>query len=134
MPSALRVLVLLTGLGLLAAAALAGVQTRRFVAVSAASEGVVSRLNAGGSHPQIEFHTADGSVVSYPQGGMIAGFRTGQPVRVLFDPANPRSTARADTFGSLWGGSVVLAVCGAILFGLALAPAFLPMGFYARGS
>jgi hypothetical protein len=38
------------------------------------TEGVVSRLDAGGSHPQVGFTTAAGQRISYAQGGEIPVF------------------------------------------------------------
>ena len=115
-----RALLLIVGLVLLAGAAWDASQTRNFLAAASVGKGAVTRLNAGGSHPQIDFHQQDGSVVSYPQGGLIDAFHTGQLVRVLFNPANPAATARVDSLGSLWGGCLALAACGAVVLALAL--------------
>ena len=95
--------------------------------------GTVTRLNAGGSHPEIAFRTQNGSIISYPQGGMIAGFRVGQAVQVLYDAVDPSGTARVRSFGSLWGTSLMLATCGAALLALGLASLGLPIGFYLKG-
>ncbi len=103
MPGRLRVALLLLGLALLALAAWSASGTVAFAARAQAAVGTVSRLDAGGSHPHIEFRTGAGSVVSYAQGGMIAGFRPGQSVRVLYDAADPAGSARVATVGGLWG-------------------------------
>jgi hypothetical protein len=50
---------------------------------AAVADGIVTKLNAGGAHPEIEFTTPDGQTVSYPQGGMIGGYKPGDHVRVL---------------------------------------------------
>ena len=118
---------------LLVVGGVGALQTCRFVASATGSDGTVTRLNAGGSHPQITFGTPAGDIVSYPQGGMVAGFRVGQSVRVLYDPKSPRGTARVQTFGSLWGGSLAAGLGGAALLALALASFIFPIGFYLRG-
>ncbi len=120
-----------------AALALAGAATAfrasRFIAGAVVADGAVTRLNAGGSHPQIAFRTRDGATVSYPQGGMIAGFRVGQAVRVYYDPADPSGSAMVRSFGSVWGSSLALAICGAGLLAAGLASIRLPVGFHLGG-
>jgi len=104
---------LMVGAGLLVAAVVNGVAIRGFI--SRAASGVVSHLNAGGSHPEIEFTTASGEKISYPQGGLIFGYRPGQPVRVLYGQENPRGTARVDAFGALWFTPLMLLGLGLAL-------------------
>jgi hypothetical protein len=106
------VLPMLVGVALLVAAAVLGARTRTFVHSAVAVKGVVESLNAGGSHPQIQFTTPSGERISYPQGGLIFGYKPGQEVRVLFDPHNPASTARIDTIGALWFDSILLSLLG----------------------
>lgn len=87
--------------------------TYRFVKGSTATEGVVVALNAGGSHPQIKFTTADGKEIEYAQNGLIGGYRVGDRATVLYDPQNPRE-ASVDTFGALWGfhlSGLILGFC-----------------------
>lgn len=72
-------------------------------------------------------------MISYPQGGMIVGFRVGQVVQVLYDAVDPSGTARVRSFGSLWGTSLMLATCGAVLLTLGLASFGLPIEFYLKG-
>jgi hypothetical protein len=90
------------GICLLMASIVWGVLIWRFTMSAAMADGVVIKLNQGGSHPEIQFTTADNKVVDYPQGGMISGYKVGDKVRVLYDKEN---TARAeiDSFGALWG-------------------------------
>ena len=45
--------------------------TYQFVKGSTSTEGTVVALNAGGSHPQIKFTTADGKEIEYAQNGLI---------------------------------------------------------------
>ena len=129
----LRAVTISAGAILLVAAAVSAFQVSRFMAGALRGSGTVTRLNAGGSHPQIAFHTQNGSIVSYPQGGMIAGFRVGQAVQVLYDAVDPSGTARVRSFGSLWGTSLMLAACGAALLALGLASLGLPIEFYPKG-
>ena len=109
---------LLVGVGLIVAALVTGAGVRRFVAGSDVVRGRVSRLNAGGSHPEIEFTTRAGESVSFPQGGFIGGYAPGDQVEVRYDPADPRLTARLDSFGALWFAPMLLSVLG---LGLGLA-------------
>ena len=111
-----------TGFGILliVVALLLGVRTRAFVGRATAVPGVVERLNAGGSHPEIQFATPAGDRVSYPQGGLIFGYKPGQTVRVLFEAHDPQGTAQIDAIGALYFGSIVLSFMGliAILVGV----------------
>jgi len=103
------------GLILLVLAAAIGISVRRFTQVATSADGVVARLNAGGSHPQIDFVTATGQKVSYPQGGLIFGARVGDHVHVLYRPDNPLSSARVDRFGTLYFVPMLLAALGVVL-------------------
>jgi len=99
---------------MLVAAVVTGIATNGFVGRAASAPGEVSRLNAGGSHPEIVFTAASGEKISYPQGGLIFGYRPGQKVRVLYSQEDPKGTARVDAFGALWFVPLML-------FGLGLA-------------
>ncbi|MBC7792429.1 MAG: DUF3592 domain-containing protein [Clostridia bacterium] len=113
------------GIFLLAAVTLIGVAMAMFVGrvgflrTASRSAGVVSKLNAGGSHPQIDFDF-DGVRYSYPQGGMTSSYKVGDLVTVLYDRDNPRMTAVIDTFGVLWLGHILLAVMGSVFLASAL--------------
>ena len=85
-------LILLVGAGALAGAAWLAVEQGRFLKVAQRAPGEVVALNAGGSHPQIRFEGSTGEAISYPQGGLIWGYREGMQVEVLYDPADPRRT------------------------------------------
>lgn len=106
---------LVIGAGLLVAAVVTGLALRGFIAQAVSAPGEVIRLNAGGSHPEIEFTAASGEKISYPQGGLIFGYRPGQKVRVLYGPENPRGTARVDAFGALWFAPLMLLGLGVAL-------------------
>ncbi len=98
-----------------------------FVKNAARAPGIVSALNAGGSHPQIEFVSQAGTAVSYPQGGLIFGYRTGDAVQVLYRPADPRRTACIDSFGALWFLPILFAL-GSAFFAAASFIAFREAG------
>ena len=114
-------LFIVVGGGLLIAAITTGLTRRAFVREAESAEGVVVQLNAGGSHPQIEFAAKSGQQISYPQGGLIFGYRIGDRVRVLYRPEDPRGTACVDTLGAVWsaqlflGGLGLLCVIGGLL-------------------
>ena len=103
------------GAAFLIAAGYAGWQRSRFIATSTVADGRVSALNAGGSHPQIDFVTTGGEKISYPQGGLIFGMHVGDAVRVRYDPAAARATAVVDQFGALWAVPLVLTFFAACL-------------------
>ena len=102
------------GVVLLAIAGYLASERYSLVAQASRAPGVVKSLNAGGSHPQIEFTSSTGEVVSYPQGGMIFGYQAGQPVEVLYRPQSPSSTAVINDRGALWGTAVLLGAMGLI--------------------
>lgn len=85
-----------------------------FLSQAQQAPGVVKALNAGGSHPEIEFTSADNHVISYPQGGMIFGYEVGQPVQVLYRRENPQATAVIQDRGALWGTQVLLGFMGLV--------------------
>jgi hypothetical protein len=103
------------GAGLVFAGAATAVSRRSFARAATSATGVVTRLNAGGSHPEIEFTTASGTKVTYPQGGLIFGYRPGQEVRVLYNPQDPAKTACVATFGVLWFVPLMLSGIGITL-------------------
>jgi len=109
---------MLIGVGLLVGAGFAGLERHRFVEAAERAQAVVPRLNAGGSHPQIEFTTASGQKVSYALGGLIFGYRPGDRVEVLYLPAEPRK-ACIDAFGAKWFWPLMLAGLGVFFTGLA---------------
>ncbi|HKS15106.1 MAG TPA: DUF3592 domain-containing protein [Pseudomonas sp.] len=77
-----------------------------FLSQAQRAQGHVSVLNAGGSHPQIDFIDAAGKAVSYPQNGLIFGYEVGDPVTVWYRAAAPLSTAVIGDRGALWGESL----------------------------
>lgn len=100
------------GMVLAIAAIGGGIRTRGFIRDAYAAQGVVVALNAGSSHPEIEFTAASGEKISYPQGGMIFGYQKGDRVRVLYYPKDPSAYPCVDDFGALWFGSMLPGVIG----------------------
>jgi len=100
------------GLALLTLAGAASISTWRFRKTATYTDGVVVRLNAGGSHPQIGFATTSGDEITYAQGGLVFGYRTGERVRVLYDPKRPQATATLDRFGATWAAPLLLGMLG----------------------
>lgn len=84
------------------------------------ADGVVSGLNAGGSHPEIAFTTAQGEQISYPQGGFIFGYQAGQPVKVHYLVERPANSAVVDDRMALWATPGVLGGLGLIFLGAGL--------------
>lgn len=83
-----------------------------FLSHAQKAPGVVKSLNAGGSHPQIEFTSSSGQVVSYPQGGIIFGYEPGQAVEVFYNPETPWRSPEINDVGGLWGMAAMVAVIG----------------------
>ena len=106
---------LFTGIGaaVMIASIVGAVFTRQFVGSAKSAAGVVMQLNAGGSHPQVEFTTDAGEVVSYAQNGMIANYRQGDAVEVLYNPQQPREAA-VNNFWALWGFTILEFALGAV--------------------
>jgi Protein of unknown function (DUF3592) len=108
------VLFALGGLALLALAIRSARDAYAFVQTASHADGVVAELNAGGSHPQINFAVPAKGEISIPQGGLIGGYRPGDKVRVLFDVTDPQGTATIDTFGAVWFWPLMLGGIGAM--------------------
>jgi hypothetical protein len=89
-----------------------------FAADASSAQGIVTRLNAGASHPQVRFTTAAGEVIEYPQNGWISGYQVGDQITVLYDPQRP-TKAVVNTFGALWGFTLLGFTMGAAFVGMA---------------
>ena len=109
------------GAGLLIAGITTGVMRLRFVRQATTCDGVVVRLNAGGSHPQIEFTTRAQEKISYPQGGFIFGYKPGDRVTVLYDPRDAHGTACVSAPGALWFTTLLLCALGVFLAAVGVA-------------
>lgn len=103
----------LIGLGLTGAAIVLAATTHAFIQKAEVADGVVVEVNFGSSHPQIEFTTSAGRTkFSHSQGGLIFGYKVGDRVRMLYDPADPQRTACLDRFGALYASSLFLGGIG----------------------
>ncbi|WP_193100822.1 DUF3592 domain-containing protein [Burkholderia sp. Z1] len=89
--------------------------TREFLRTSVVVPGHVIKLNAGPHHPEIAFTTLAGEQVEYPQGGDVS-VQDGATVEVRYAPDAPRTSARMNTFGAIWGTVLTLGGMGAVFF------------------
>ena len=105
---------LVLGLALLVFGFRSALETHTFVRSAVRTEGIVSKLNAGELHPQIDFTTMNNMDISYPQGGLVFGLRPGEKVEVLFDAGNPAETATVNTVGAVWFTTLMLSGLGAL--------------------
>jgi hypothetical protein len=103
---------LLAGTVFAIAALVTAFNTAEFLRTSLIAPGHVVTLNHGGSHPEIAFTTNRGEYVSYPQNGLIFGMNPGDKVMVRYLADNPRTTAKVDLFGSIWGWTIVAGIMG----------------------
>ncbi|WP_434628319.1 DUF3592 domain-containing protein [Pseudomonas sp. Z1-29] len=108
----LGLLFALIGIVLLGGTVLLILERHEFLARAQIADGIVSRLNAGGSHPEVAFTTGKGEKISYPQGGFIFGYEPGQPVRVYYLPEQPADNPLIVDRGALWGTPVMLGAMG----------------------
>lgn len=99
------------GLVIIITAVIWGVSNWRFIAFAEIAQGIVTKLNAGGSHPEIKFTTKEGKEIEYPQGGLIFGYRVGDEVSVYYDSQNPKN-AVIENFGALWGFPILAFLLG----------------------
>jgi len=104
----------LIGSGLLVIAVKLTLDRREFLASAQIADGIVSHLNAGGSHPEIAFTSSSGEKISYPQGGFIFGYQKDQPVRVYYLPKQPANSAIVDDLAALWGTPGALGFIGLV--------------------
>ncbi len=105
-------LFVLVGLALMVAAGLNLRAENAFLNRAERADGLVTRLNAGPVHPQVRFTTGSGATVEYAQGGWITPVAVGERVAVLYDPADPRGSARFDSVGARHGTSLAMAMLG----------------------
>ena len=82
-----------------------GHRTAAFLAHATRVAGVIANKD---SHPLIRFTTGDGTTVIFRQNGGISP-AIGAGVPVAYDPADPASTAQADTLFSAWSEIMGLA-------------------------
>ncbi len=114
-----RIIFICVGAFIMSAAAVWMVTIVQFANTAVSARGIVTELNAGGSHPQVRFTAQTGEVVEYPQNGLIFGYEVGDEVRVLYQPEHPRE-ATIDTFGARYGFTVMMFLMGAAFVGMTL--------------
>jgi hypothetical protein len=111
----------LVGVGTLTASAIWLISIRKFKKSAARATGrVTERVYSSGDGdmpgtyaPRFEFKTPDGeswSVLSSTS-SIPAGFRVGEEITVLYDPANPH-TAKIDSAMQLWFMPLLLGIVG----------------------
>lgn len=121
------------GAGMLIGAAVLAVHTRSFLAEASRTQGTVVALQprhsgntaAKGTNsadardsvtfaPLVRFHNA-GQVIDFTASASrdAARYRIGETVPVLFSTLNP-SSARIDSFFSVWGSTVILSILGCV--------------------
>ena len=122
------------GIGMLAGALFLYQGTRSFLAEAARTEGtVVDFLQTYSKHgvtcaPVVHFVNRNNETIVFVSS--IAtnppGYAKGEKVEVLYFPAKPQE-ARINSFFSLWGGSVIPGVMGAIFFLIGAGVTLVPM-------
>ncbi len=92
----------------------------RGVYVGAQAQSSLTTSGAASHYRQVEFSANDGQIVRFSGrvGAVYGQSSVGQPVDVLYDPANPPN-AHINTFAELWLVSLILLAVGAGLLGVA---------------
>jgi hypothetical protein len=125
-PTFLLGIFLLIGLGLLGAAVLLVVDTRNDIARADKADGTVIDLlgerDSDGDtiyYPRVRYVTRSGNPVEFTGsvGSSPPAFDVGEPVSVLYDPAEPEK-ARIDSFVQLWFPALILGVLGLVCAGI----------------
>ena len=111
------------GIVLLGVAAITALNNWHWVQRSAVAPGRVAGLNAGGSHPEIAFTAASGEKISYPQGGLVAGWRVGDVVPVRYDPTKPSRDPCIDRVLAIWTVPLAFLFAGLVAIGAVFAVA-----------
>ena len=114
---------MLLGIGMLAGSLFLYDETRSFLSEAASTEGrVVNFLQSYSDHgvtyaPVVHFVNRNNKIIVFVSSTAAnpPAYAKGEKVEVLYFPAKPQD-ARINSFFSLWGGSVILGVMGAIFF------------------
>jgi hypothetical protein len=112
-----RILLIVLGIFLIFNGVSNYLQTTKILRDDVVAPGMVTRLNAGGSHPQIQFRTKNGKIISYPQNGFIFNFHQGDIVKVIYNPRQPSNHPTLKSFSLLWGATISYFLFGALLVG-----------------
>ena len=97
-------------------AAFVASNTEDFLQSSVIASGRVIELEHGPNHPAIAFVTQSGEHVSFIEGGFLPTLRLNEQVAVRYLPSSPVTTARLDSFGSIWGNALLLLGFGLAAF------------------
>jgi uncharacterized protein DUF3592 len=126
------------GVGMLAGSFLIFANTRSFISRAAEAPGKVielerSRSSSSGSYsssstyrPVVEFNSATGKRIEFTSsvGTNPPSHRVGDPVTVLYNPADPQS-ARIKSFFSLWFGFLIVFALGLVFAAIGLTMIFM---------
>jgi hypothetical protein len=121
-PTFLFGIFLLVGLGLLGGAAFLVIDTRSDIARADTADGTVIDLigerDSDGDtiyYPRVRYVTRSGNPVEFTGsvGSSPPAFDVGEPVAVLYDPAEPEE-ARIDSFFQLWFAALILGGIGLV--------------------
>jgi hypothetical protein len=113
----------LIGLGFLVIALIFGITTQLFISQASVAQGTVigaaSPDSGRRSSALIRFSTSDGQVVQFnsPVQSNPPEFHLGQTVRVYYNLSDPQSSARPDSWLSLWFWTGLAGLLG-LVFGL----------------
>jgi hypothetical protein len=119
------------GLGMLVGSFFVYFNTSRFIAAASEAEGKVVALDRSRSssssgssttyRPVVEFNTATGKRIEFTSsvGSSPPSHRVGEPVTVLYNPADPYS-ARIKSFFQLWFGFLIVFLLGFVFAAIGL--------------
>jgi hypothetical protein len=99
------------GLVVLIQAGLSVREAQAFLSRAVRAEGVVTEVNAGRSHPMVQFALPSGERQTFAEGGSIS-YKKGDHVRVLYLPEEPETSAHIDDPGALWFDAKLTATIG----------------------
>jgi hypothetical protein len=101
------------------------ITTFTFISQASTTEGTVTKVQRAGRgfNAVIGFNTLNGRAVEFTTPGSTnpPEFQVGQRVRIYYNPDNPASSARPDSFYSLWFWQLFPGIFALIFGGLGLA-------------
>lgn len=116
-----RTIFILAGLGMLAGSAYSVIHTNDFLTTAIHAQGKVTELVARRSDnstlyaPKVRFYTPNQESISFTSSSSSnpPSYSRGDKVEVLYRPNQP-SDAKINSFFSLWGTALILAILGAV--------------------
>jgi hypothetical protein len=105
-------LALTAGIAVSIGATYSAYSTLDYIGSTQTADGVVVATPIGPHHPDVVFTDVDGNKVRFSANGNISQ-EAGDRVVVRYRQENPERSARLDTFGSLWGNTLMLLVAAA---------------------